>query len=149
MHPRLLFTRTGSLSIIRQPPPRPAHKRKPPTHTHTHTLCLILPPWKQSPSAAPKPGDHHSHLLQNKRLWKSPRCCSSLIRASAVKRQRLIQSSLLLFGLFSFSFHLCSTGWLCFCCWPCWVRSGMSHDWGKHLGALRGREQQEGLPHCR
>lgn len=32
-------------------------------HTHTH---LILTPWKQSPSAAPKPGDHHSHLPWNK-----------------------------------------------------------------------------------
>ena len=37
------------------------------THTHTHTEAyLILTPWKQSPSAAPKPGDHHSHLPWNK-----------------------------------------------------------------------------------
>lgn len=37
------------------------------THIYTHTQAyLILTPWKQSPSAAPKPGDHHSHLQGNK-----------------------------------------------------------------------------------
>lgn len=53
------------------------------------------------------------------------------------------------FKRFHFLSHICNIGWLCFCCWPCWVRSGMSHDWGKHHGTLRGRKQQEGLPHCR
>lgn len=34
-------------------------------HMHTEAY-LILMPWKQSPGAVPKPGDHHSHLPWNK-----------------------------------------------------------------------------------